>query len=110
MQRIFIMLLFCFSLLMAGVVHAKIYKWVDENGTIHMSDKPPKKGEFNEVKVKVNVIASPKRKMKKGADKQDNNNPGSSKKKVVMYGAEWCGVCKRAKRYFQSNGIPFTFE
>ena len=25
-----------------------------------------------------------------------------------MYGAEWCGVCKKAKRYFNANNIPFT--
>ncbi len=33
--------------------------------------------------------------------------PGTKTKQVVMYGADWCGVCKRAKRFFQAEGIPF---
>ena len=26
---------------------------------------------------------------------------------VVMYSAEWCGICKQARRHFQKEGIPF---
>lgn len=26
---------------------------------------------------------------------------------VVMYSTAWCGVCKRARRYFEENRIPF---
>ncbi len=39
-MRIF---LFIFSLLIAFGVHAKLYKWVDENGEVHYSDSPPHK-------------------------------------------------------------------
>ncbi|PUD99939.1 MAG: hypothetical protein C3L25_04075 [Candidatus Sedimenticola endophacoides] len=28
--------------------------------------------------------------------------------RVVLYGAAWCGVCERAKRYFRARRIPFT--
>ncbi|WP_198147347.1 glutaredoxin family protein [Gilvimarinus polysaccharolyticus] len=27
--------------------------------------------------------------------------------RVVMY-ASWCGYCKKARRYFRANNIPFT--
>ena len=27
---------------------------------------------------------------------------------IVMYSTAWCGVCKRARRYMQEQGIPFT--
>jgi glutaredoxin-like YruB-family protein len=27
---------------------------------------------------------------------------------VVMYSTAWCGVCKRARKYFQEAGISFT--
>ena len=37
--------------LLATAVHAKIYKWVDENGSIHFSDKPYSQ-DAKEVKVK----------------------------------------------------------
>lgn len=28
---------------------------------------------------------------------------------VVMYGAQWCGDCRRAKSYLERNDIPFTY-
>ncbi|WP_040803034.1 glutaredoxin family protein [Nocardia concava] len=27
---------------------------------------------------------------------------------VVMYGADWCGDCRRAKVWFRENGVAFT--
>ncbi len=36
--------------LLATTVHSKTYKWVDENGSIHFSDKPYSQG-AKEVKV-----------------------------------------------------------
>ncbi len=29
------------------------------------------------------------------------------KAKVVLYSAGWCGICKRARAYLRSHGIPF---
>jgi len=89
-------------------VHSKIYKWVDEDGKVHMSDKPPRAGGFDEVKVKVNVISSQNPLTKDDADALNKKQPIASNKKVTMYGAEWCGVCKKAKRYFKKNNISFT--
>ena len=28
---------------------------------------------------------------------------------VVMYGAQWCGDCRRAKSYLERNDVPFTY-
>ena len=36
----------------------------------------------------------------------DENEP-AQRKNVVMYSSEWCGVCKKAKTYFNANDIPF---
>jgi len=27
---------------------------------------------------------------------------------IVMYGAEWCGDCRRAKSWLTRNAVPFT--
>jgi glutaredoxin-like YruB-family protein len=27
---------------------------------------------------------------------------------IVMFSTNWCGVCKRARQYFEEQGIPFT--
>ncbi len=28
---------------------------------------------------------------------------------IVMYGAEWCGDCRRAKRVFDEHGIDYLY-
>ena len=28
---------------------------------------------------------------------------------IVMYGTNWCGDCRRARRYFEQNGIDYEF-
>ncbi|MFV2059940.1 MAG: glutaredoxin family protein, partial [Gammaproteobacteria bacterium] len=31
-----------------------------------------------------------------------------NRKKLIMYSTTWCGVCKKAKKYFLKNNIAFT--
>jgi len=90
---------------------AGIYKWTDENGVIHYSENKPveiKVEEFqlrsySSVTIEANtnsIESKPSGKTKKTSLKRP--------KKVVMYSAEWCGVCKQAKKYFRKNRIRFT--
>jgi glutaredoxin-like YruB-family protein len=34
--------------------------------------------------------------------------PGNAALKIQMYTTDWCGVCKRAKRYMNQHGIAYT--
>lgn len=87
------------SLLVVSTAQAEIYKWVDDDGTIHFSDYQPRQGPVETVDLKINTYSSPKL----TSSKRDTG----SDKTVVMYSADWCGVCKEAKAYFQKNNIPF---
>jgi len=29
--------------------------------------------------------------------------------KVTMYGADWCGDCRRSKRFMEENDVAFTY-
>ena len=29
---------------------------------------------------------------------------------IIMYGAAWCGDCKRAEFFFKQNNIPFEYH
>lgn len=78
---------------------AEILKWTDKDGKVHFGDRPPADAVTSVVKVKINTYESPN-----VEDMQDVLNP---KDKVVMYSAEWCGVCKKAKKYFKANNIPY---
>jgi mycoredoxin len=33
----------------------------------------------------------------------------SEAKKIMMYGANWCGDCRRAEGYLEAHGVPFTY-
>ena len=32
-----------------------------------------------------------------------------SNNKVTMYGAEWCGDCRRSKKFLDSNQVNYTY-
>ncbi len=86
--------------LLTPVVYGEIYKWVDKSGKVHFSDTKPAGGVVEQVAVKVNTITSPSISESDFLDALD-------RRQVVMYSAVWCGVCKKARRYFQQQGISF---
>lgn len=82
---------------------AEIYKWVDDKGNIHFSDSRPKTHAAERVVVKPNTYNS----VSVEPFDTTTNKATAGKARVVMYSTEWCGVCKSAKRYMQTNNIPF---
>lgn len=87
---------------------AGIYKWIDEKGVVHYSENKPE-----EIVVEAFQIKSYNTVMIEtvnNSKEPDDNKPTAwaRPKKVVMYSAEWCGVCKKAKKYFKKNNIRFT--
>ena len=78
---------------------AEIYKYTDKDGNVQFTDKkPPQNARAETVKLKINTVKNP----------SISNNPLGTNNKIVMYSATWCGVCKKAKKYFNEKGIPFT--
>jgi len=87
------------TLLFSMGASAEILKWTDSDGKVYFGDRPPAGAKTSIVEVKINTYESPNVEAM-----QDVLNP---KDKVVMYSAEWCGVCKKAKKYFKANNIPY---
>jgi glutaredoxin len=87
-----------------GVSAAGIYKWVDKQGNVHFGDRPPVTQNAEPVELKPNtyqgVTIEPFEAFKR--------EPSRRNSRVVMYSTTWCGVCKRARRYFQQQNIPFA--
>ncbi len=91
--------LICLSLLMVFFnteASAKIYQWKDENGKMHFSDKPPRQAQDKNIKVKT---------LKDSSYRVSDANASA---RVILYSTDWCGHCKRAKRYFKKHGIAFV--
>ncbi|MES9898761.1 MAG: glutaredoxin family protein [Sedimenticola sp.] len=77
---------------------AEVFKWTDERGKVHFSDKKPQRLESSEVKLKINTYKSV----------SYDASIFNTGKKVVMYSTSWCVYCKKAKKYFKKNNIRFT--
>lgn len=77
---------------------AEIYKWIDANGKVHFSDEEPEHLKAEPVTLEINTYTNV------SYDLSVFDTGG----KVIMYSTEWCGYCKKARRYFQKKGIPFT--
>ncbi|HKA38714.1 MAG TPA: glutaredoxin domain-containing protein, partial [Burkholderiales bacterium] len=95
-------LLLCAAALAALPVFAQLYRWTDEKGVIHYSDKAPEKGGAKAVEVKINSYSGPATVSSTGAPAG-----GAAKPKVKMLATAWCGYCARARAYLNSRGIPF---
>lgn len=96
----YLALLLTFFTMSSAPVSAEIFRWVDENGKIHFSDKPPANGKAETMELRINVYTGP--------EISSLSQPFASRDKVIMYGTSWCSYCKKAKRYFKKKGIAFV--
>ncbi len=92
-----------------GPAQAEVYQWTDAQGVTHFSDQPPADGIAKQVRlpatadralpaVQPDAVSTP-------LPAPVPNRPAA--KPVVMYGAAWCGYCKRARRYFDTHGVAY---
>lgn len=94
-----------------NVSTAEIYKWTDKNGVIHYSENKPDEVAVEEFQIKSynTVVIEENTNAKRTDTDKSNKKPAWVRpKKVVMYSAQWCGVCKQAKNYFRKNRIRYT--
>jgi glutaredoxin len=80
---------------------AGIYTWQDEQGQTHFGDRPPDRSQASEVRLRINTYHSPE--IRSLRERQI----GRDADKIILYSAQWCGVCKRARRFFLEKKIPF---
>lgn len=105
--RISGIVLFCL-LCLASPAFAELYKWTDEHGQVHYSNQKPKQLEVEELQLDDNLTPFNSGEFSSDTDfSPAKTKPRAKRKKVVMYGASWCGYCRKARTYFKSNNIPF---
>jgi glutaredoxin len=102
-----------FILVAASPLQAEIYKWVDKDGNIHYTDTPPENQQQSlEITGRISSYDSPEILPADSTENAATHKPGAGKsarnKRVVMYSAAWCGVCKAAKQYFTEKKIAYT--
>ena len=108
------------GLIYAGASLAEIYKWVDENGVIHLSDSPPQEiVSTGKAEVIPTLESDPQiiQKTETHTRKSNSNTyevspaPQVIKRpktpKVELYSTAWCVYCRKAREFFRSRGIAF---
>ncbi len=86
--------------------YGQLYKWVDADGKVHYGDSPPENAQLKEITGNVSSFESVS--VEPFVFDPNMITQRKTSKQVVMYSAEWCGVCKKAARYFRQKGIGFT--
>ena len=93
------------ALLFAGVLLVcpeapadQVYRWVDDTGKVHFSDRPPAGDPTSNVEIK----------SYRGSPEISSVPAESVAAQVTMFTTTWCGYCKRARAYLNKMGIPFV--
>jgi len=94
--RSYIRLFAALALMTLSAAYAEVYKWKDEQGRVQFGDRPPVSAE----KVPIRSFSAP------AETTTESGAPTAAG--VIMYSTTWCGVCKQARQYMVSKGIPFT--
>lgn len=81
-------------ILFSANVYCKVYKWTDANGRVRYGDNKPESIKSQTLEIKENVYESP-------------DIVSRPSEKVIMYSTSWCGYCKKARKYFRKNNIPY---
>lgn len=97
-----VLLLFAVTPLAAG----ELYKWIDEDGTVHFSDRKPAE-DAERVDLEPLNVADPVNTDTAADAAAPGAGDADTGAMVTMYSTSWCGYCKKARRYFDAEGIPF---
>ena len=106
--RDLITLLIVTLILCAGSASAELYKWTDPTGRHFYSDVPPPGAKAETMNIKVKAGQASQKESTNTSANTEHEVKNTKAKKVVMYSATWCGFCKKAKAYFDAEGIPYT--
>jgi glutaredoxin len=85
------------ALLIGEAAQSEIYRWTDENGKVYFSDRPSTDHASAAVELQINTY--------EGVAYEPSTMDAGPR--VIMYSADWCGVCKKARRYFKENKIEY---
>ena len=76
------------------------YRWVDPEGRVIISRKPPPNGAREAPREAPSQSTSPSTPLRKSGRPQTP--------RVDLYVTSWCPVCGKARTYLQQQGIPFN--
>ncbi len=107
MKRIFVLLItgLLTTLLSSGSLgDSRLYKYTDDNGRVHYTDRPPADRQAETIDIEIQSHDGQGR----VADYTALLSPAETGNNVTIYTTDWCHVCKKAKRYMNDESIQYT--
>jgi glutaredoxin len=105
-------LLMALAMAMSVPAAAQVYKWTDSTGKVHYGDRPPDDARNAPLKLPVTSYDGPVKVTDWAAIIRRKPPPQARAEArahaVTLYSATWCVHCKRARSYFNANGIRFN--
>jgi len=96
------------TFILSGSLSAvELYKWTDEYGRVYYTDKPSPEKNAEKLDIKIRSYEGEPQVLDIEGILKFEPRIKKTNFRVKMYSAEWCGVCKRAKKYMQQNKIKF---
>ncbi len=105
---------------LAGTSAAEMYKWIDKDGALHITDYPPPGGgkPMDLESIAINRVGSGASRGAAGRGPTAPEDPARSPARaetarareyprVEVYGTTWCAACRQAREFFRSAGVPF---
>lgn len=102
----------CSVLMLVGGLDCRageVFRWVDDRGTVHFGDRPPSTVHADSVDVKADPVPQRSSAERPGTVSGEDADDGAlDRPEVTIFTTKRCPICRRAKRYFAANAIPFT--
>lgn len=71
-------------------------RWRDRVGYVELAEPPP--------------LSPAEARRASRADAVVANHGGAATRSVVLYSADWCGYCRKAKRHLEDRGVPYELR
>ena len=79
----------------------QIYRWVDGNGRVQYTDKPPAGVKAKPVAERINSYSGT-------PTVTGSASAGATRPDIKMYSTQWCRYCQKAREYMARNRIRYT--
>ena len=107
-HRHFLLLWLLPILAASAACFAEVYKWVDDTGKIHFSDKKPEDAQAETLDIRVNSYSFPKIETNLLHSRSAPASSPTASRNIIMYSTARCGYCKKARAFFRKNNICVT--
>lgn len=79
----------------------QIHRWIDADGRVQYTDKPPPGVKSSPVQSRINSYSGAP--VVSGAA-----SPAASRPEIKMFATDWCPYCRKAQDFFARQGIRYT--